>query len=343
MPDLSLNQEEQNKLTIIARYLSNANITATTTPAASNPQITEVDASEYLPDGASLGCSFVSDGQILFIDYVLDNVRYIVSYHSDGLIKKSARALENNYIYSVDNESSTIQGREVRVETIVHDLTELDGSENSITQLSATSGITIVDPIPYTDHEPSLCFVAEIVRSGYVTISALADVGLSTLVSYNIYETMSSHKETLLETSDPYYPAESLTDIAQELLVTLINLESWLANAAVSYTTELVLVEPFMLVQEHGYSHWSGREIGFYDKTKWNTYVNVDETWGTGHITVVWQYDSFGYRNPTWGHDVLSPGLTGSWNELLDDACSAYTHNIEEYGYWKLGPLVFGA
>ncbi len=54
----------------------------------------------YIPEGA--WCTEVSTNEVVVcIDYRIDDIRYIVSYYSNGTIMKDARAMDGDKIYTV--------------------------------------------------------------------------------------------------------------------------------------------------------------------------------------------------------------------------------------------------
>lgn len=46
---------------------------------------------------------------MLYIDYRVDNIRYIVGYYNDGNIEKVARALGEDTIYSVYSNDERVE------------------------------------------------------------------------------------------------------------------------------------------------------------------------------------------------------------------------------------------
>lgn len=70
-------------------------------------------AGPYIPEGAI--CTDVSvDEAVIYIDYRLDNVRYIVAYYEDGTVEKTARETGSADIYSIDSNSYRIEHEKVK-------------------------------------------------------------------------------------------------------------------------------------------------------------------------------------------------------------------------------------
>ncbi len=62
-------------------------------------------AAGFIPDGAQ--CTDISVlGTVVYIDYRLDNVRYLIAYYQDGVVEKAARAEGSNDIYSIDSNGN---------------------------------------------------------------------------------------------------------------------------------------------------------------------------------------------------------------------------------------------
>lgn len=66
------------------------------------------EAEAFVPEGAK--CTEICKiGEILYIDYRLNDVRYIVSYYQDGEVGKSVRAIGSDDCYSVDSFDNIIK------------------------------------------------------------------------------------------------------------------------------------------------------------------------------------------------------------------------------------------
>lgn len=65
-------------------------------------------AGEYLPAGAR--CMDVSvSGEVVYLDYELDEIRYIVAYYRDGRVEKVARPIEGDEMYAIDSVNNTVE------------------------------------------------------------------------------------------------------------------------------------------------------------------------------------------------------------------------------------------
>lgn len=65
-------------------------------------------AGNYLPAGAR--CMDVSvSGEVVYLDYELDEIRYIVAYYRDGTIEKVARPVGGDEMYAIDSVNNTVE------------------------------------------------------------------------------------------------------------------------------------------------------------------------------------------------------------------------------------------
>lgn len=63
---------------------------------------------KYIPAGARyMDVSVI--GEVVYIDYQLDAIRYLVAYYSDGSVEKIARPIGGDDIYSVDSIRNSIE------------------------------------------------------------------------------------------------------------------------------------------------------------------------------------------------------------------------------------------
>ncbi len=75
--------------------------------AASDDDYWDV-ADEYLPAGAR--CMDVSvSGEVVYLDYELDEIRYIVAYYRDGTVEKVARPVGGDEMYAIDSVNNSIE------------------------------------------------------------------------------------------------------------------------------------------------------------------------------------------------------------------------------------------
>lgn len=98
--ELSLDAEEALVADVLQQFMASRDTSEDIT--FDDPQSV---ASGYIPDGAV--CTDVSIlGSVVYFDYLLDDIRYIVEYHSDGTIEKTARKTDDDYVYSITSQSS---------------------------------------------------------------------------------------------------------------------------------------------------------------------------------------------------------------------------------------------
>ena len=91
--DLSLDAEEAQKTEIFERFMN----VIVGDKIFENPQ--EI-ATPYIPGGSR--CTDVCIlGEVVYIDYRLNDIRYIVAYYSDGTIEKNVREMDGDKIYTV--------------------------------------------------------------------------------------------------------------------------------------------------------------------------------------------------------------------------------------------------
>lgn len=65
-------------------------------------------ANQYLPAGAR--CMDVSvSGEVVYLDYELGGIRYIVAYYRDGTVEKVARPVGGNEMYAIDSVNNSVE------------------------------------------------------------------------------------------------------------------------------------------------------------------------------------------------------------------------------------------
>ena len=304
-----------------------------------NPQ--EV-AAEYIPKGS--WCTNVCRiGDVLYIDYRVDNIRYIVGYYNDGNIEKVARALGEDTIYSVysnDERVETLDLQETRREYFVSEQKTVANLEKNLeyegNSVQRSSG-KVVEPVLYTSVASTIPYKAKIVMSGYVTISAFNGTSYNTSQPYRIYETMSYHSE-VKKTTQAFAVGATLAKVASAFFVEVNTVKAWFTVAGVLFSTGNILQEACQVVNEHEYTFLGGKECGIYDPTVNNAYVETYSTWSQGKIVMIWLYDSStGYNNPTWGHSVPCTSLQTGNATVRDYGLDAYNGNIIQNGQWSWG------
>lgn len=338
---LDISKENVQKQEVLNKFMK----TADEDIVFENPQTV---AKAYIPEGSQ--CTEVSlIGEVLYIDYRINNVRYIVGYHRDGTVEKVARSMEEDTIYSINSSENRIDYYSVQdnIET-VSKLDDEDGAyveqvgnseeiANSTFQVSATAATKEVYPIRYYDVSSTTPYKGKSVASGILTISELANVGYSTKQGYQVYETMSYYTQAT-KSSKVFAIGETLATIASVLRVAPSTAKAWLTAFDVLLSASNKLQEACKVVDEHAYTYLGGKECTIYDPTVEKKYVEVYSVWGEGKISMVWNYDSStGYYNPTWGHTVRSNGLLTANTTMRDEALAIYRSQIATLGKWSLG------
>lgn len=65
-------------------------------------------ADDYLPAGARCMDVGVS-GEVVYLDYELGEIRYIVAYYRDGTVEKVARPVGGEEMYAIDSVSNSVE------------------------------------------------------------------------------------------------------------------------------------------------------------------------------------------------------------------------------------------
>lgn len=339
VPDMSLTDELIIRNDVISHYFGQNNAVQTT-------YLQSID--NLIPDGAVLLSEYVYEDNIVFIDYSFGGIRYIVEYFKDGSIRKSSRNPDNNYIQISSTFSSLVETQSIPENNSIIE----PSAENScwdqdtaypITDISNRASIKRVDPLSYQDDPSTKPYKAKVVLEKQVSIPALADAGYSTSQLGRVYETMSYHREDKLKTKS-YNTAATITSIALAFVVAPGTVSNWLSRAGVATDITGLLQEQCDIIQEHGYKYSGFKECGIYDPTRYKRIIEINNEWGEGHITLVWQYNSVsGYNTPKWGHDKRSSGLMIDNETVLETGRNAYNLNIADNGFWNWDPGEFGA
>ena len=308
-------------------------------------------ASEYIPEGS--WCTDVSRlGDVLYIDYRIDTVRYIVGYYNDGTVEKVVRDLKSDNIYSVYSNTNVVECMNLQEHRQELSISEEEATrrmeqmkeeqwdagscytlENSLVRASGK----VVDPLAYTSVSSTAPYTARIVLSGNVTISAFTGTNYSTLQAFRVYETMAYHSE-VTKTTQAFAVGATLAQVASAFVVPVNTIKAWFTTAGVLFNTSNILQESCQVIDEHAYTYLGGKECGNYDPTVNNAYVETYSTWSQGKITLTWQYNSStGYNNPTWGHSVRSASLQVGNTTVRDSGRDIYNNNIVTHGQWNWG------
>ncbi len=313
-----------------------------------NPQAI---AAEYIPGGSQ--CTAVSViGTVVYINYILNDVRYNVAYYSDGTVEKVARAVDGNDIYSTNSVKNSIEYMNVEENSKTISISDTEATqrmnqmieeqwpegscypiENTLTRASGKD----VYALRYADVSSTAPYKAKIVNSGTVTIDAFRGTNYSTSQAYRVYETMSYHTEVTKKTQ-PFAIGVTLTKIASIFIVPENAVKIWLTLANVAFSSANILQEACQVVDENAYTFLGGKECGIYDMTQNMAYVETYSTWDEGKITMTWDYNSStGYNDPHWGHSVRCKSLDTINSTVRDEGKNVYNNNISMYGVWRWG------
>ena len=342
-PDMTLTSELSQSSAVISQFLL--------PKAKINQQSSLLTLSDnYIPTGAN--CTDVSViGDAVYIDYQLNNIRYLVAYYKDGTVEKVAREIGDNEVYSIDSINNVVENVNAEERLQIIELTDTEAMErmNELKNSHLTNenssilenGLTrasgkIVYPVSYKNAEGVEPYKARVVQQDNVIISAFSGTSYSTSQPYCIYETMSYHTEVTRKTQ-AFAIGATLTKIASLFIVQVSTAKAWLTAAGVILNASNILQEACQVVEESAYTYLGGKECGNYDPTQYHTYVETYSTWSQGRITMVWQYGANGYRNPTWGHSARSASLQVSNDTVRDNGKSNYNQAIANFGVWKNG------
>ena len=304
----------------------------------------------YIPAGAN--CTEVTTiGDTIYIDYQLNNARYIIAYYADGTIEKYVRINGSDDIYMVNSKNTFLEHTNVKENLKEVSITDEEAKErmenlknkyNKIEPLyllenKATTSKKVVWPISYKKDPSTAPYKAKIVSRGHLRIDSLSSKGYNVWQPFKVYETMSYHTE-ILRKSLAFAIGKTVANIAMALAVPASTVKAWLNIAGILYSTSGILKEACEVVKKSEYRYWGGKELGIYDPTSNKSEVEVFSDWGEGIITMTWQYNSAtGYNTPKWGHSALSSGLQKDNNYVIEEGRRIYDSNIKEYGLWKWG------
>lgn len=100
--DMSIEQEKEQHKDVINRFLNDDEALQSV-----SDNLNQV-AGDFIPEGSI--CTDVEViGKVVYIDYRLQDVRYLVAYYEDGTVEKVARERNSDDIYSIDSKSNTIE------------------------------------------------------------------------------------------------------------------------------------------------------------------------------------------------------------------------------------------
>lgn len=310
------------------------------------------EAEMFVPEGAK--CTEICKiGEVLHIDYQLNDIRYIVSYYQNGEVGKSARAIGSDDYYSIDSFDYVIKHFNVTEDVKVVEISDKEAARRiklmqsaewtgdlsySLDENASRAAVKTVYPESYKDNPNTAPYKAKIVDQGNVRIDAFTGTSYSVYQPYRIYETMSYHTEVKHKVK-PFATGMLIRDIALSFIVPMSSAKSWLDYAGVIYDTLNALQEACNVVSDSEYTFLGGKECGIYDPTENKRYVETYASWGKGTITLVWEYNSStGYNNPTWGHSTTCESLSTANRIIKENGQSAYNSDISMYGVWKWGP-----
>lgn len=308
-------------------------------------------AQAYVPEKAHI-TDLCTIGNTLYVDYQLNNVRYLIAYYSDGSVQKNIRANGSDDVYAIDSRTRTLRHRNVAETRQRISITETEAlrrmeefqknpKESSLScslENPNTRASKVVYPLSYTAVSSTAPYKAKNVLTENIYLSSLSGTTYSTYQRCTIYETMAYHTEVVRETQ-PFVKGDTIGDIAAVFLVSSSTMERWLTVAGVVFNGIYdTLTEACQVVEENAYVYQGGKECGIYDPTTENKLVEVYSLWGQGRITMIWNYDSStGYRDPTWGHSARSAALLETNSAIRSEGQRIYNAQIITYGSWQWG------
>ncbi len=77
-------------------------------PSEGDPKLDMAAAEKYVPEDAEMSEVFVN-GSVVYLDYRLEGVRYIVAYVTDGTVRKSITEIGGDRVYSVSSDREEIE------------------------------------------------------------------------------------------------------------------------------------------------------------------------------------------------------------------------------------------
>ena len=340
--DMNLYRETQLSKSIFSEFQSTVAYRSDF-EAIQNP----LNAEKYIPQGAR--CTEICLlPDVIIIDYRINNVRYLVSYYSDGTIEKTARSLDSDMLYTVTSTNMTVvsENRNNNKVTVISTPDQdigtnngdvINSQEDNTSNSSARSSAIEVDPLSYTECPSTAPYNARVVKAGLVMIEAFVDTDYGTLQNYRIYETMDYHSEVTKSTL-AFSVGATLVKISSMFLVPVSTVKLWLTAASVAFSTAGILQNACQIIDEHAYTFLASKECGIYDVTYWNTYVETYQVNAQGRIVMTWDYDSeTGYRNPKWGHSSVNPVLAMDNSDVLAEGKWSYNAQIYQFGFWHTG------
>ncbi len=302
---------------------------------------TIMDSSEdvYVPDGARI-LSIDCINNNLVVDYRLGDVRYIVTYLWDGTIEKTARKTGSAVIQEASSSNGVIKTIDLDEHSFTNEAPK-DNISNEANDIAARR-VKDVIPIMYTDVPGTAPYNAKIVTSGTLSLPALADLGYSSTQRYRIYETRDYFEEENAS-GELFNAGDSVSLVAVFWDVALTKAISWITLAGIAISALNKLEESCRAVMDCSYTFMGGKEVGIYDPTYHNTYVEVVEYWSQGLVAMTWQYDSsIGYNSPSWENVGTCAALHINNSELKSEAQEIYNGNVQISGWWPYGVGRFG-
>ena len=357
--DLTLTSEIEQSKDIQSEFMSKPSMSKNSLSAASDSYVKEFAnpkkvGSKYIPAGGV--CTSVSIiGEATYIEYIFNDVNYIVAYFNNGTVEKTARTIDGHDVYTVDTNSSNIQQLNInditstiqisdeeadrRLQQMVDEkwpdnsVYPIEGTE-SVQLLAAKGSTKTVRPKKYTEDANTKPYKAKQVLTGKVTIPAFSGKKYATSQPFKVYETMSYHTE-ISKTTQSFKIASAVSSIASAFKVTTTTALGWLKKAGILLNAANKLKEGCDIVDDNSYKFLGGKECGIYDPTREKKYVETYQVWGQGKISVSWEYDSTGYKSPRWGHTARSSALQVSNATIRNEGRNAYNSNIQNEGVWK--------
>lgn len=201
-----------------------------------------------------------------------------------------------------------------------------------ILNASDTRASNIVYPDgPVTETYPEYMYKKVSSRSTYST-------SCGRYLSMSIKDSMYSYSQTSKKSY--YYGAgTAVSVIAGALKISAGTLLSTLTGLTTISSGVLKLSSSIDYYFSETYSFYALRQACIYDYSYNNSDVSVLTKYGTGQISMTWDYKNNEYVNPSWKITGLAYPHTISYNEMYNQAKDIWEFNMEQYGYWKWGNL----
>lgn len=261
--DLSIETEVAQSSDIINEFMR----TRTGDIIYDNPQ--EI-AAAYIPEES--WCTEVCRlGDVLYIDYRVGDIRYIVAYYSDGLVEKVVRNLNDDNIYSVYSNSDIVECMNLEENKHVYSIAGEDADGNieimeaelkDTEEFAGRSSEKMVEPVSYTNVASTAPYTAKIVLSGNVTIDAFSGTAYKTTQEFRVYETMAYHSE-VKKVTQAFAVGATITKMANAFSTSTNAVKTWLTVAGVLFSSSNILQESCQVISDHEYTFLAEKNVEY--------------------------------------------------------------------------------